>query len=96
MKPSQEFFIIHQTVMESWLRDASTFALFVALIGTGVLLNSVALQWVGAIVGFVTVLCRGAGFAHRLTITDARKELDRIEAELTSRPDRSLKPGVVA
>lgn len=74
-----EIIILHETALESWARDASTFALFVGLISIGWFLDSSALQWSGAVVAFVTVLSR-AKLAHRISITQARQFLDEIEA----------------
>lgn len=72
-----------ESILVSWLRDASTFALFIALIGIGVYLESSALQWVGAIIGFIAILIQSAGQhkANTYDIAGARAELDRLEAE---------------
>lgn len=72
-----------ESILVSWLRDASTFALFIALIGIGVYLESSALQWVGAIIGFIAILIKSAGQhkANTYDIAGARAELDRLEAE---------------
>jgi len=78
----QQVIIIHETVVKAWLRDASTFALFFSLIGIGVLLQSVALQWVGAIIGFIVVGTRASMIRRCFTIPDARKRLDELEASL--------------
>ncbi|MND62680.1 hypothetical protein D3C80_539710 [compost metagenome] len=78
----QQVIIIHETVLNSWMRDASTFALFLALIGIGILLQSVALQWVGAIIGFIVVGTRASMIRKCFTIPDARKRLDEMEASL--------------
>lgn len=73
--------IIKEGWAQSWLRDASTFTLFLALIGIGILLQSTALQWVGALIGFFHI----AGNARRmlkrdsLTIPEARAKLDALE-----------------
>lgn len=74
--------LIRESAARSWIRDASTFALFVGLIGVGWLLGSEPMQWVGAIVGFITVLSQFGGFkkAATFSISEARKELDRMEA----------------
>jgi hypothetical protein len=48
----------------------------------GVILQSSAMQWFGAVVGFI-VICNRAGEAfkkNRMTIDQARKRLDEIEA----------------
>lgn len=72
--------ILHETVLQSWLRDASTFALFLALIGIGILLQSVALQWVGAIIG---MLCLATvKISKRLSFDGARKYIDEMESSL--------------
>ena len=47
--------VIREPVVLSILRDCVTFALFVALIGIGVWLDSAAMQWVGAIIGFMVI-----------------------------------------
>lgn len=70
--------ILHETVWQSWLRDASTFALFLGLIGIGVLLQSVALQWVGAIIAFISIGARP--LSKRLSFDAARKYIDELEA----------------
>lgn len=77
----REILIIHETIAHSWAVDASTFAMFVALIGTGWLLGSSAMEWVGAFMGFVAILARSSGRKKEFTFTidEARKELDRLE-----------------
>ena len=74
--------IIHETAIQSWMRDASTFALFIALIGVGVILESSAMQWVGAIIAFITTASHMSG-AHKKaskTIAEARTFLDDLES----------------
>jgi hypothetical protein len=75
-----EVIILKETVLESWMTDAITFALFLALIGIGVLLGSVAMQWVGGIVGFIAIGSREKLKAHRMTIGEARAKLDSLES----------------
>jgi len=73
--------IVHETIAQSWIRDASSVAGFVALISIGVYLDSSAMQWVGAILGFLTI-CGSATAAarkHKMTVAEARKRLDEIE-----------------
>lgn len=74
-----EIIILHETVLQSWARDASTFALFAALISLGVFLESSAMQWVGAAMAFM-VVCARASEIRRLSIAQARQYLDEIEA----------------
>lgn len=71
--------IIRETAWKSWLSDASTFGLFCALIGVGWLLDSSAMQWAGAIVAFLSIIGRSLRDYPKLTISEARIELDRLE-----------------
>lgn len=77
-----EVILLHETTGQSWLRDASSVAGFVALIGIGVLLDSTALEWVGAIIGFAVIAGRMSRVIkdNRMTIPEARKRLDELEA----------------
>jgi len=70
-----------ETMKDSWMKDASTFALFAALIGLGVLLDSAAMQWAGLIVAFITVTAQALGKGKKLTILGARRYLDSLEQE---------------
>ncbi|PWL18858.1 hypothetical protein DKP76_07290 [Falsochrobactrum shanghaiense] len=74
-----EVIIVHETVLKSWMRDASTFILFAALIGIGVLLQSVALQWVGAIIAFITISAKATNVGRSYSIPQARAKLDQLE-----------------
>lgn len=89
MSKSIEVIIVHETVLQSWVRDASTAALFIVLVGTGALLDSSAMQWVGAAVGFGTVISRSisAGNNSRMTVDQARKRLDEIDAAIGARTE---------
>lgn len=73
--------LIREEPLKSWLRDASTFALFVCLIGVGWLMGSDAMQWVGAGVAFTTLFAQFSGRKKEwtFTIAEARAELDRLE-----------------
>ncbi len=84
MSKQTEVILLHETALQSWLRDASSVAMFVGLIGIGVYLESSAMQWVGALVGFVVIIGKVArvGKDNRFTISDARKRLDEIERSL--------------
>ena len=72
--------IIHETARQSWMRDASTYALVVALIGTGVALDSAAMQWVGFCILAMGALRIISKIKSR-TIAEAREVLDSWEAE---------------
>lgn len=73
--------LVHETAMQSWARDGGTFLLFIALIGIGILANSAAMQWMGAIMAFITTIIRSSGKVERLSIAEARAKLDGIEGK---------------
>lgn len=77
----RQIMIIKESARESWLRDTSSVVSFVALIGIGIVLDSSAMQWVGAILGFIVILDRANRLFknNRFTIEEARKRLDEIE-----------------
>lgn len=58
MSKRRTVIIIHETVMQSWLRDIGTFAMTVGVISVGVILNSDAMQWVGAVVLILAAISR--------------------------------------
>lgn len=76
-----EVILIRESAVQSWLKDAGTYAMFVGLTGTGWLLDSAAMQWAGLIVAFLAVLYQSGGEERRCTMTidQARKRLDEIE-----------------
>ena len=76
-----EVIVIRETVTQSIVSDAGTFLLFAGLISLGVFLGSNAMQWVGAIVGFICMLGKVGGQTKRLTLAQARRRLDEIEAD---------------
>lgn len=77
-----EVIVLHESAGQGWLRDLSSVVCFVLLIGIGVLLDSSALQWVGALLGFLTIIARTMHIAKdsRMTTDEARKRLDEIDA----------------
>ena len=75
-----EIIILHETVLQSWLIDASTLAMFVALIGIGVFLDSSAMQWLGAIIGFLALTSRANSSKKRMSFDEARKRIDELES----------------
>ncbi|RJG46540.1 hypothetical protein [Mesorhizobium sp. DCY119] len=81
-KPKPEILVIHESVWHSFVRDATTFLMAVSIIGVGVLLASTAMQWVGAIVFFLAVAGTAAAHKNRMTIEEARKRIDELEATL--------------
>jgi hypothetical protein len=79
-KAPTQFIVITESIFQSWARDASTLALFVSLIGIGIALDSSALQWVGAFVGFTVIMARAAGKAKKLTKEQALRFIQELDA----------------
>ncbi|MBB5663230.1 hypothetical protein GGE68_001406 [Rhizobium leguminosarum] len=77
-KPETKFIVITESVFQSWARDASTLALFVSLIGIGIALDSSAMQWTGAIVGFIATAAKATGKAKKLTKEQALRFIQGI------------------
>lgn len=69
-----------ESVLTSWMRDASTLALVVALIGIGIVLESSAMQWFGAVVAFTTIIIKASAVEkrHLYDLEGAYAELDKI------------------
>lgn len=85
-KPKRIVIVQHERALKVIVADMLRAVLWVPLIGTGVVLDSAAMQWVGAIL-FMLVMVDATRIAtSRLTIPEARKALDRIEAA-EGRPD---------
>lgn len=76
---STKIIVIRETLTKSLLRDAGVLALFVSLIGIGVALESDAMQWAGAVIGFLVIIGRSSGHRKELTIQRAREYLDKLE-----------------
>lgn len=71
-KPEIQYVIVHETVLRSWIRAASTFALFAGLISIGILLDSSAMQWAGFFVAIITIMGRaGVMKLKRMTREEA-------------------------
>lgn len=68
-KKETHFIVLRESIAQSWARDAGTFSLFAGLISLGVYVESGAMQWVGAIIGFMVVISRAAGFTKRSEMT---------------------------
>lgn len=69
-KPDTEYVIVHETIFQSWARDASTLALFGALIG--ILAESTAMQWAGFFVAIIASISRASAMkVKRMTRADA-------------------------
>ena len=81
MKPTQVI-IIRETALQSWLRDASTVAAFIVLIGIGIFLESAVMQIFGGILEMLTLFTGFSGIKSKnpFTFYQARKRLDELEA----------------
>lgn len=79
--------IVHETIWKSYGRDAGSFAMVAGMIGIGVYLDSSAMQWLGAILAFAAILSSGVAMRNesRMTVPEARKKLDEIEASFARR-----------
>lgn len=75
---SVEIIIIRETMWQSIISDCFTFAMVLALIGIGLWVGSVPMQWVGAIMFFMTGLVKAGLNRKRLTVEQARARLDEI------------------
>jgi len=76
--------IIHQTFLQSLLCDLATFLIILLLIGSGVLMESTAMQWLGFIM--VIFICfsrsRNNPSIHRVAgFNEARKIITKLEQE---------------
>ena len=57
MSSKEEVIIqLHETKAGYWRRMATSYALLSAFIGLGIVMNSDAMQWVGAVVGMLTMI----------------------------------------
>lgn len=72
--------VVNETLAQSLLSDAGTIAMLVSLVLVGKFIGSEALQWVGAIMGFLAVLSRASKSAPKMTIEEARAYLDKLES----------------
>lgn len=79
---SEKVVIIRENLAESIAKDCFTFVMLTSLVFVGWLLDSTALQWIGALMGFATVCVVGSGARKRRTfdIPGARKRLDELES----------------
>lgn len=62
-----EIIVLHETVMQSFVKDAITFAMVFSLVGVGVLLDSVAMQWIGGIMAMIGILSSMARMKKEIT-----------------------------
>lgn len=77
-----QIIVVRETAIQSLVKDAGTFVMIIALIGVGVVLDSVPMQWLGAGMWLFGVIGHAAMRRHTLTIVEARRRLDEIEREI--------------
>lgn len=82
MKNETTIVLIDDRLSLSAARDAFSFGTLVAMIAVGWLLDSSAMQWVGAIVWFMWLIGRATSLAKvsRCTPEQARERIDAILA----------------
>ena len=80
MTAKTQVIIIKENAWQSIVSDAGSFVAALAMVGVGWALDSAALQWVGAVLFFISLFAQGSKKWSRMSITDARKRLDEIEA----------------
>lgn len=75
--------IVHESVMQSLVKDAGTFGIAAGLIGLGVFLNSSAMQWFGFLVAAIIITGKALrdkssedGVSEFQSIEEARDFLD--------------------
>jgi len=75
-----EIIVIHETLWETIYQAAVTYGGAALLFWFGTYVHSNAMQWFAFIVICVGIVNRAVGMAKRMTIEQARKRLDEIEA----------------
>ena len=84
MSEKTEIIVVHESVLASYLKDIASVGSLTAAVGLGIWLDSSALQWVAGLLWIVIILTVSFKSTNdkRMTIADARKRLDEIEARL--------------
>lgn len=73
--------VVRETVWESIMSDAITFAMVVGIIGVGVYLNSAAMQWAGFLMLVLAALLRAGGRRDVMTRSEAIEFLTKMDGE---------------
>ena len=84
MSERRKIIVIRETWAQSWLRDASTWALAVMLIVPGWYIESTALTATGIVIFWLAIFGKILAFAaktKRYTLHEAREEIDRMISE---------------
>ncbi len=80
-KNQTKVIVVRETVKESVISDTYTFRLAIAVMIPGYLLGIEALQWLGAIMFMITMLAMGVNSKTKMTISEAREFLDKLEQD---------------
>lgn len=79
--------IVHEGVVKSIISDLFTFAMGLSYIGVGVFLNSQVLQWIGAIMFFLSLYSRGSQSVKRMTAGEAMEYIKSLSSEHSEAPN---------
>lgn len=82
MTRKTQVIIIRETIWESMISDGFTFLMVLALVGVGIMVNSIALQFIGVIIALFLGLTMFMSQDDKMTIEQARAKLDEIERGL--------------
>lgn len=79
---SEKIILIREGWRESLIKDIGTFSTFAGLIGFGVILESAAMQWTGAAMGWVSIFTWAARTwnDNRVTLDEAAKRIEEWRA----------------
>lgn len=78
MSKTHTIVIADDRLWKSVISDIVTFAMILAVIGIGVVLDSSAMQWTGALMLWCIAIGRAFGHKNK-TIAEAREYLDNLE-----------------
>lgn len=67
MTENPEVIILHETVAQSWSKVIATYLFVVAVIGTGAVLGSVPMQWIGFAMVCLVGISRASRTAKRIS-----------------------------
>jgi len=84
----EQYIIVSESIAKSWIRDASTFVMFAALIGLGWLIDSTTMQVVGAIIGIIAVFARSVSMQNVARVTSVEAAYARLDEITGGRPEK--------
>jgi hypothetical protein len=82
MAEKREVICIVKNWQDTLLHDLASIATFVVMLGTGVYLDSTAMQWIGGFMWLLWFFGLATAIQNksRMTIAQARKRLDELDA----------------